>query len=271
MTLDGPMTLDGKVAIVTGVTKPKGAGRAIAQRLAEHGAAVAITGREKSLPGAEAIAEEFRSHGHRALVVAADSTDRAQIAAAVERVAGELGGVDVLVNNAGIGMGSPILAENEERHWDANWAVNVKGAVAFCEAVWPHLQACGRGSIVNIASLAGLGANSGMPYPYTASKFALVGITKQMALEGGGDRIRVNVICPGAINTDMLQQAYAAIAEAEGVSLAEAAALENSTIPLGRPSEASEIADAVAWLAGPHSSYVTGVALPVAGGMSPGI
>ncbi len=265
------MTLEGKVAIVTGVTKPKGAGRAIAQRLAEQGAAVAITGRTKSLPGAEAIADGFRSDGHTAIAVAADSTDAEQIGGAVEAVVAEFGGLDILVNNAGIGFGSPILADNRDRDWDANWAVNVKGAVAFALAAWPHMTARGGGSIVNIASLAGLGANSGMPYPYTASKFALVGVTKQMALEGGPAGIRANVVCPGAINTDMLQQAYAAIAEAEGVSLEEAAALENSTIPLGRPSEPTEIADAVAWLAGPHASYVTGVALPVAGGMSPGI
>jgi NAD(P)-dependent dehydrogenase (short-subunit alcohol dehydrogenase family) len=263
--------MDGKVAIVTGVTKERGAGRAIAERLAEQGASVAVTGRQKSLPGAEANAQALRDRGFSAMAVAADSTDSAQIAEAVEAVAGEFGGIDVLVNNAGIGMGSPILAENEDKHWDANWNVNVKGAVAFCEAVWPHLAARGAGSIVNIASLAGIGANSGMPYPYTASKFALVGITKQMALQGGADSIRVNVVCPGAINTDMLQQAYEAIATAEGVSIEEAAALENSTIPLGRPAEPSEIADAVAWLASPGSAYVTGVALPVAGGMSPGI
>ena len=265
------MTLDGKVAIVTGVTKPKGAGKAIAQQLAEQGASVAITGRQKSLPGAEAIAADFRSAGYKAIAVVADSTDTEQIGAAVDTVVAEFGGLDILVNNAGIGFGSPVLADNEDKHWDANWSVNVKGAVAFVLAVWPHMVERGGGSIVNIASLAGLGANSGMPYPYTASKFALVGVTKQMALEGGGSGIRANVVCPGAINTDMLQQAYAAIAEAEGVSLTEAAALENASIPLGRPSEPSEIADAVAWLAGPHSSYVTGVALPVAGGMSPGI
>jgi NAD(P)-dependent dehydrogenase (short-subunit alcohol dehydrogenase family) len=265
------MTLAGKVAIVTGVTKPKGAGRAIAARLAGEGAAVAITGREKSLAGAEEIAEGFRADGHRVIAVAADSTDTDQIEAAVGRVVDELGGLDILVNNAGIGLGSPILAENEDKHWDANWSVNVKGAVAFVVAAWPHLEGRGGGSIVSIASLAGLGANSSMPYPYTASKFALVGVTKQLALEGGSVGIRANVVCPGAINTDMLQQAYAAIAEAEGVSLEEAAALENATIPLGRPSEPAEIADAVAWLAGPASSYVTGVALPVAGGMSPGI
>ena len=265
------MTLEGKVAIITGVTKPKGAGKAIAQRLAEQGASVAITGRQKSLPGAEAIANDFRRAGRTAIAVAADSTDAEQIGAAVDTVVAEFGGLDILVNNAGIGFGSPVLADNDDKHWDANWSVNVKGAVAFVLAVWPHMVARGGGSIVNIASLAGLGANSGMPYPYTASKFALVGVTKQMALEGGGSGIRANVVCPGAINTDMLQQAYAAIAEAEGVSLTEAAALENATIPLGRPSEPDEIADAVAWLAGPHSSYVTGVALPVAGGMSPGI
>ena len=265
------VTLEGQVAIVTGVTKPKGAGRAIAQRLAEEGAAVAITGRAKSLPGAEAIAEEFRSAGHQAQAVAADSTDSQQIEAAVSQVVDSFGGLDILVNNAGIGLGSPILAENDEKHWDANWAVNVKGAVAFCQAAWPHMEARDGSSIVNIASLAGLGANSGMPYPYTASKFALVGVTKQMALQGGSAGIRVNVICPGAINTDMLQEAYAAIAAAEGVTMEEAAALENATIPLGRPSEPSEIADAVAWLAGPRASYVTGVALPVAGGMAPGI
>lgn len=265
------MTLEGKVAIITGVTKPKGAGRAIAQRLAEEGAAVAITGRQKSLPGAEAIAEEFRSAGYKAIAVVADSTNTEQIGAAVDTVVAEFGGLDILVNNAGIGFGSPVLADNEDKHWDANWSVNVKGAVAFVLAVWPHMVARGGGSIVNIASLAGLGANSGMPYPYTATKFALVGVTKQMALEGGRFGIRANVVCPGAIDTDMLQQAYAAIAEAEGVSLTEAAALENASIPLGRPSKPSETADAVAWLAGPHSSYVTGVALPVAGGMSPGI
>ena len=265
------MTLEGKVAIITGVTKPKGAGKAIAQRLAEQGASVAITGRQKSLPGAEAIAEDFRRAGHKAIAVVADSTDAEQIGTAVDTVVAEFGGIDILVNNAGIGFGSPDLADNEDKHWDANWSVNVKGAVAFVLAVWPHMEARGGGSIVNIASLAGLGANSGMPYPYTATKFALVGVTKQMALEGGGSGIRANVVCPGAINTDMLQQAYAAIAEAEGISLGEAATLENSSIPLGRPSEPSEIADAVAWLAGPHSSYVTGVALPVAGGMSPGI
>ena len=168
-------------------------------------------------------------------------------------------------------MGSPVFADNEEKHWDINWGVNVKGTVHFCRAVWPEMVARGGGSIVNIASLAGLGANPGMPYPYTATKFAIVGFTKQLAIEGGASGIRVNVVCPGAINTDMLQVAYEAIAKQEGISIEEAAKLENSTIPLGRPSEPSEIADAVAFLAGPQGAYVTGIALPVAGGMVPGL
>ena len=110
-----------------------------------------------------------------------------------------------------------------------------------------------------------------MPYPYVATKHGLVGATKVMALEFAPKGIRANVVAPGAINTDMLQQAYAAIAEAEGISIEEAARKENAGIPLGRPAEPAEIAAAIAFLAGPDSSYITGIVLPVAGGMAPGI
>ena len=164
-----------------------------------------------------------------------------------------------------------MLAENDERAWEANWAINVRGTVAFCEAVLPHMAERKTGSIVNIASLAGLGASPGMPYPYTATKHALVGFTKQLALEFGPVGVRANVIAPGAINTDMLQQAYAAIAEAEGISIEAAAALENSGIPLRRPAEPDEIAAVAVSVAMPGSAYLTGVAVPVAGGMMPGL
>jgi 3-oxoacyl-[acyl-carrier protein] reductase len=129
----------------------------------------------------------------------------------------------------------------------------------------------GSGSIVSIASTAGLGASPGMPYPYTATKHALVGFTKQLALEFGPSGVRANVVAPGAINTDMLQKAYAAIAEAEDVTVAEAAAMENSGIALRRPAEPDEIASVVVSVALPGSSYLTGAAIPVAGGMMPGL
>jgi len=104
-----------------------------------------------------------------------------------------------------------------------------------------------------------------------AQIFKDIGATKVLALEVAGKGIRANVVAPGAINTDMLQQAYAAIAEAEGISVEEAGKNENASIPLGRPAEPSEIAAAVVFLAGPDASYITGISLPVAGGMAPGI
>ena len=127
------------------------------------------------------------------------------------------------------------------------------------------------GSIVNVSSMAGLGANPGMPYPYVATKFALVGVTKMLALEFASQGIRANVVAPGAIATDMLMQAYEAIASANKITVEEAAKQENASIPLGRPADPHEIANTIVWLASPAAAYVTGVALPVAGGMSPGI
>jgi 3-oxoacyl-[acyl-carrier protein] reductase len=143
--------------------------------------------------------------------------------------------------------------------------------MALCRGVIPYLGKSGGGSIVNVASTAGIAASVGMPYPYVATKHALVGATKVLALEVAAKAIRANVVAPGAINTDMLQAAYAAIAEAEGVSIEEAAAKENASIPMGRPAEPAEIADAIVFLAGPAASYITGIVLPVAGGMAPGI
>jgi 3-oxoacyl-[acyl-carrier protein] reductase len=143
--------------------------------------------------------------------------------------------------------------------------------MALCEGVVSFMEKAGGGSIVNVSSLAGVAASVGMPYPYVATKHALVGATKVLALEFAGKGIRANVVAPGAINTDMLQQAYAAIAEAEGISVEEAGINENASIPLGRPAEPAEIAAAVVFLAGPDASYITGITLPVAGGMAPGI
>ena len=121
------------------------------------------------------------------------------------------------------------------------------------------MEKAGGGAIVNVASTAGIAASVGMPYPYVATKHGLVGMTKVLALEFAGKNIRANVVAPGAINTDMLQTAYQAIAEAEGISVDEAAAKENSSIPLGRPAEPEEIAASIAFLAGPEASYVTGI------------
>lgn len=264
-------TLEGKVAIVTGATKSKGLGKAIAVKLAELGAKVALTGREKSRAGVEANVAEINASGGEAMAVLVDVANQEEVDAAVKQVADTFGSVDILVNNAGVGFGSAVLAENQEKDWNANYGVNVVGTMALCRGVIPYMEQAGEGSIVNVASTAGIAASVGMPYPYVATKHGLVGATKVLALEFAGKGIRANVVAPGAINTDMLQTAYAAIAEAEGISVEEAAAKENASIPLGRPSEPSEIASAIAFLAGPDASYITGIVLPVSGGMAPGI
>lgn len=263
--------LNGKVAIVTGATKTKGLGKAIAVKLAELGAKVVLTGRQSSKEGVEANVADIKANGGEAMSVLVDVSDAAQVDAAVKEVADAYGTVDILINNAGVGFGSAVLDENQDKDWDANYGVNVKGTIALCKGVIPYMEKSGGGAIVNVASTAGIAASVGMPYPYVATKHALVGATKVLALEFAGKNIRANVVAPGAINTDMLQTAYAAIAEAEGISVEEAAAKENSSIPLGRPAEPSEIADAIVYLASPAASYVTGIVLPVHGGMAPGI
>jgi 3-oxoacyl-[acyl-carrier protein] reductase len=263
--------LENKVAIVTGATKAKGLGKAIALKLAEQGAKVVLTGRASSKDGVEANVAEINGGGGEAMAVLVDVSNAQEVDEAVKQVVERFGRVDILINNAGVGFGSALLDENSDKDWDANYGVNVKGTMALCRGVILYMEKSGGGSIVNVASTAGIAASVGMPYPYVATKHALVGATKVLALEVAAKGIRANVVAPGAINTDMLQAAYAAIAEAESVSIEEAAAKENASIPLGRPAEPAEIADAIVFLAGPAASYITGIVLPVAGGMAPGI
>jgi NAD(P)-dependent dehydrogenase (short-subunit alcohol dehydrogenase family) len=143
--------------------------------------------------------------------------------------------------------------------------------VNCCRAVLPHMQDNRRGAIINIASLCGLGAIPEIPVSYTASKFAVIGFTKAIALEYAPFGIRVNAVCPGAINTDMRTQLFDRIAEEQGISPSEAQAAEDATIAMGRGGEAAEVARAVAFLASENATYITGTAIPVAGGMAPGL
>lgn len=263
--------LKNNVAIVTGATKSKGLGRAIAFKLSELGAKVILTGRVSSKEGVEKNVAQIIAQGGEAMAVLADVSQPKEIDRAISLVIQRFGKLNILINNAGVGFGSALLGENSEKDWDTNYEVNVKGTMALCKSVIPYMEKNGGGSIVNVASTAGIAVTNGMPYPYVATKHALVGATKTLALEVACKGIRANIVAPGAINTDMLQQAYKAIAEAKHISIAEAAAKENASIPLGRPAEPSEIADAVIFLASPAASYITGIVLPVAGGMSPGL
>ena len=149
--------------------------------------------------------------------------------------------------------------------------VNLLGAFHCCQVAVPHMLVAGEGAIVNIASLCGLGAIPEIPIAYTSSKFAVVGFTKAVALEFADRNIRCNAVCPGAINTAMRDTLFQRMAEEHGISVDEARQMEDETIGMARGGEPEEIADCVAYLAGPSASYVTGTAIPVAGGMVPGL
>ncbi len=264
-------SLDGKVAIITGAGHPLGIGHAIATKLSELGVIVVVTDLPKMEGELEKTVSGINERGTNAAGIVVDVTNQNQIKSCVSWAIEKFGKIDILVNNAGIGIGSPQFVENSEDDWDLSYNINVKGMAKFCTAVLPIMEEQGGGVIINISSLAGLGVITGMPAPYVASKYAVIGLTKAIALEFGSKNIRAIAVCPGSVKTQMYDVAMDAIADAYQISVQEAQELENSTIPMGRPAKPREVAEVVAFLASPESSYVTGVAVPVAGGMAPGI
>ena len=250
--------LAGKVAIVTGAAHPKGIGRAIAAAFERQGGTVVTS----DLNGAVGLEE---NNG-----VACDVTDREQVNALIDQVIQQHGKLDIVVNNAGVGIGNSDFLAITDKEWELSLSVNVRGVANVCQAAIPHMRANG-GSIINVASLAGIGAMASIPACYTASKFATVGLTKQIAAQFAADQIRCNALCPGSVVTQMHDSVLATLAELHNISLEKAQALENSVIPLGRSAQPGEVADAAVYLASDLSLYITGTTLPVAGGMSPGL
>jgi NAD(P)-dependent dehydrogenase (short-subunit alcohol dehydrogenase family) len=247
-----------KIAIVSGAAHPRGIGRAIFNALTAHGATVMGT----DLTGAEFLDEIPHLH--------CDVTDVSQVEAVMTEVVKQHGKLDIVVNNAGVGMGSADFMQLTDKDWEVSLAVNLMGIVNSCKAAIPHMLESG-GSIINVASLAGTGALGAIPACYTASKFAAVGLTKQLATQYAANNIRVNALCPGSVITQMHQGSMALLAEAHGITPEEAQELENANIPLGRSAQPEEVGNSAVYLASDLSSYVTGVSLPVAGGMAPGL
>jgi len=277
--------LEGKVAIVTGAGRPKGMGRATALELAEQGASVVVTdlarkredlmiegllGIGDELGALEKVVSEIEALGSRGLAMAVDVTDTAQIRACVEKACETFGGVDILFNNAGTAIGVGPFLDILSQNWDLSWQVNVKGMMEFCRAAIPKMIERGGGSIINNASMAGLGAEPGYG-AYVVTKFAVVGLTKLLAAEFGAQKIRCNATCPGAILTDMGEEEITFIAIEKGISQEEARKVFDEMAALGHAAQPEEVADVVAYLAGPRSGYLTGVALPVAGGSPAGL
>ena len=273
-------SLAGKTAIVTGAAAPNGIGRATAIRLAKEGAAVVVTdvagdldidgSPRRKIDLLAVLAAEIENSGARAVALEVDVTNAEQIRRSVSVAKERLGRVDILVNNAGTTVGTGPFLDTTAADWTLSFRVNLLGPITFCQAVIPEFQALGGGAIVNIGSTGSLGAETGFG-AYTAMKHGIIGLTKTIAAEFGVDGIRCNAVCPGFIMTDMHASANARLAAEHETSIDEMMARRYASVALRRAGTPEEVADAVCYLAGPASSYVTGVAIPIAGGVPVGL
>ncbi|MHA2787569.1 SDR family NAD(P)-dependent oxidoreductase [Corynebacterium sp. S7] len=243
----------GKVALVTGAGS--GMGLATARAFAGAGAAVALVDKQKS--AVQAVADELRAQGYSAVALEADVTDEAQVAAAVEATVREFGRIDMAFNNAGI-MNTPVdAAEETGEAYDQVVDINLRGVWASTKHELRFMREQGAGTIVNCSSLGGLRGGPGRA-AYHASKHGVIGYSKSVAVEYAARGIRVNVVCPGTIETPMVDRMTSSGELDTDATLA--------ITPMGRYGKSEEIAEAVLWLCSDAASYVTGVALPVDGG-----
>ncbi|MEM9494025.1 MAG: 3-oxoacyl-ACP reductase family protein [Myxococcota bacterium] len=245
--------LEGKIALVTGGSR--GIGRAISIALGRRGATVIVnyTSREDA---ATETAEQVIAAGGQAVTAGFSVADSERVTAEVKRLAKELGGLHILVNNAGIAVNG-LLMRFKDADWQRVVDVNLAGAFHTSRAASSYLlRARGCGRIINISSVVGEMGNAGQA-AYAASKAGLIGLTKSLAREFASRGVCVNAVTPGYIATDMTDAELPEDKRAELVG----------AIPLGRIGSADDIAGAVAFLAGPEASYITGEVLRINGGM----
>jgi NAD(P)-dependent dehydrogenase (short-subunit alcohol dehydrogenase family) len=246
---------EGKIAIVTGAAG--GIGQAIAARLAREGASVLLADLNET--GA-AVAASLSGAGLTVDFLRVDITSADDCAALVQGAVDRWGGLDLLVNNAGIGAGA-LLPALEEATFDAVVDVNLKGVFLCSRAAWPAFRDRGGGVIVNMASLAGMIGGMGMS-AYASSKAGVIQLTRVLAVEGAPCRIRVNALCPAWIDTPMVQSFLTGMGSAEEFLRRRLKA----SIPFNRFGTPEEVAAAALFLASDEASFITGVALPVDGG-----
>ncbi len=262
-------SLEKKVAVITGAGHENGIGYASAIKLASLGATIAIIDIEFSTK----IYQEYRAnrlHGSVALVLKADISKKPEIYRSINTIVEEFGSVDILVNNAGTTIGSGPFLDIDEEHFDLSYSINTKAAALLSQTVIPLMRERGGGAIVNNASIAGLGVESGFG-AYSMSKHALVALTKAVAAEFGADKIRCNAVCPGYVSTDMHEQVNIRLAREQSCDIDHVRHERYSAVALHRAGTAAEIAEIIAFLASPSSSYLTGIALSASGGTPVGL
>lgn len=256
------MTLNGKVALVTG--GGRGIGRGIALRLARDGADIALV--DVQPDGINAVADEVAEIGQKATTFVADVGDRDQVFAAVDHAAQALGGFDIMVNNAGVALVGPI-ADVTPEEVQRIWSINVNGVLWGIQAAAAKFKATGsKGKIINASSIAGHDGFA-MLGVYSATKFAVRALTQAAAKEHAVDGITVNAYCPGVVGTDMWVEIDKRFAELTGAAEGETYDKFVGGIALGRAETPDDVAGFVSYLAGPDADYMTGQSGLIDGGL----
>lgn len=246
--------LEGKVAVITGGNA--GIGEAVARRFADEGASVVVTGRRQE--ELDRVVSVIRHGKGKALAVAGSVTDEAHVQEVARKTLDSFGRIDVLVNNAGIGDFGKRLHETDDATWAEVLNVNLNGVFRMTRAVVPQMIKQGRGSIVNVSSVASLVGIPGLP-AYTASKGALDALTRAVAVDYANEGVRCNVVNPGLIDTPMAASLLANPDRLKPIL---------SQYALKRPGSSEEVASMILYLASDESAWVTGATFAVDGGMT---
>lgn len=249
--------LTGKVAVVTG--GGTGIGRAIAQAFGTEGAKVGVVGRRREK--LDETVRAVRDAGGEAISLVCDVVKAQEARKAVADTEKEFGHVNVLVNNAGV-LSVSTIESISEAEWDHVMATNLKGPFLMCRAALPAMRRAGGGSIVNISSILGLVAMKDRA-AYCASKGGVTMLTKAMAIDHAHEKIRVNCICPSIVETELVRNLFSANEAGQKAREARLA-----TLPLGRFGKPMDIAELAVFLASDESSWMTGTAIPLDGGLS---